>query len=620
MHARRLTLATLVVLCALAGLAGSCTSAQAENTHDYLSQITEVPVSSGALLTGGLSEVNAMTVDSGDLWVAEKLEGPGTSRVDEFNSAGAFVKQLNETGGVKGLDHGVAVGRETGDVYVGAEKEGENIVAVFSSAGALLGTWNGADTKSSSFGYMPDLAVDNSASFDDEAKGDVYVPNSGDDVVDVFKPGVGDGETFVTEIPGLAPVEAEEERQVGAVAVDEANGDVLVGEGLYDRSTGAETAVVDVYEPMVAHGYKLLRQLTGPSSGSFGRVSGLAVDSENGDIYVTQGERISGLPQPQIDQFSEAGAYIGALMLAGLPSGEQSRGIAGVAVEPAAPGHLYVGLRTPENSEEAEGVVDIFGPTVVIPDVSTGAYSSLEPHSVTLEGSVNPDGAGPADCEFEWGTSASFGHVAPCAQSGIAGSSAVAVQAQFGGLEPDTTYYYRLRATNANGTNPGAESEDQSFTTPGPGLDGAWVSKVSSTAATFDASIDPHGVATYYYFQYGTKGAYQKEAPVLTEAAPDGRSLGAGGAETHVSVPVTGLEPSTPYVYRLVVVSEVRPGHLQTFYEPRTFTTQSPGGAAGLPDGRQQEMVSPPHKEGAKIEQIGAEGVIQAAAPSPIRR
>jgi hypothetical protein len=613
--------ATAVVLSALIGFALSgtvATDAQAENTHEYLSQITEIPVSSGATITGGLSSVSALTVDSSkDLWVAENIEGssPSVSRVDEFDSSGVFVKQLNETGGVKELDHGIAVGRETGEVYVGAEKEGEHVVAVFSSAGALLGTWNGAGTKNDSFGYIPDLAVDNdSTDLSDEAKGDVYVPDSSNDVVDVFKPEVGGGETYVTEIPGLAPAEVEEERHVSAVAVDEANGDVLVGEDLHDGSTGISSAVVDVYEPTILDGYTLLHHLAGTPGVSFGQVSGLAVDGGDGDIYVTQGEDLSGLPEPQVDQFSEAGAYIGVLKSA--PGAGFGRGIGGVVVEPAAPDHLYVGQRTPENSD-TEGAVDVFGPTVVIPDVTTGGYSKLAPLSVTLNGSVDPDGAGPASCSFAWGTSTSFGHTASCSQIDIEGF--VAVSAEVGGLAPDTTYYYRLRASNGQGTNPGEESEDHQFTTTGPGIaGGTWASQVGSESAVLSASIDPHGAPTYYYFEYGTSSSsYGVDAPVLTPAAPQGALIGSSeGTPLTVSQKIAELAQDTPYYYRVVVVSEVAPGELETFDgAERTFSTEpaSSPSTFALADGRRWEMVSPAQKHGSLIQGIAQEGVVQAA-------
>ena len=102
--------------------------------------------------------------------------------------------------------------------------------------------------------------------------------------------------------------------------------------------------------------------------------------------------------------------------------------------------------------------MDVFGPSIVVPDVSTEPAASVKPRSGVLEGTVDPDEAetgGPATCRFEWGTSTSFGHVAPCEPEVAEGNSPVAVHAAVSGLQMDTTYYYRLVASNRNGTNPG---------------------------------------------------------------------------------------------------------------------------------------------------------------------
>jgi len=143
MRVRGLILRGLGLVCAMVGtlvLWGA--GAQAAVTYEYLSQIREVPVSSGAQLTGPFSGVNAMTVDSGDLWVAEQVEGTKSSRVDVFDASGGFLAQLNETAGLEELFHGIGVGHATGktQVYVGATERivnnHEGRVAVFAATGA----------------------------------------------------------------------------------------------------------------------------------------------------------------------------------------------------------------------------------------------------------------------------------------------------------------------------------------------------------------------------------------------------------------------------------------------------------------------------------------------------
>lgn len=70
---------------------------------------------------------------------------------------------------------------------------------------------------------------------------------------------------------------------------------------------------------------------------------------------------------------------------------------------------------------------------------------------------------------------------------------------------------------------------------------------VSYASATLTGSVNPRGVATYYYFQYGPTDAYGLQTS-LAEA-------GSGRAGVRVSAPLSGLSPLTAYHYRLVAVS-----------------------------------------------------------------
>ena len=267
-----------------------------------------------------------------------------------------------------------------------------------------------------------------------------------------------------------------------------------------------------------------------------------------------------------------------------------------------------------------DGAVDVFGPDLVIPDVTvTEPVSSLKARSATLNGTVNPAGAGEATCEFEYGTSTSYGSFAECTGSGSKdtpvpeGDVAVPVHVNLTGLQPDTTYHYRLSATNAGKlANTGECPEDcGQFHTPGPGIPGEWVTKVTSTSASLDATIAPNGAATSFYFQYGTSASYGNSVPL-----PEG-SAGAGSGEVPVDVLVEGLSPDTVYHDRVVAVSEAAGERVIVEGADRTFTTQvvdASSAAVTLPDARQWEMVSPPDKRGVSLEAITKEGgLIQAA-------
>ncbi len=85
------------------------------------------------------------------------------------------------------------------------------------------------------------------------------------------------------------------------------------------------------------------------------------------------------------------------------------------------------------------------------PTASTAPASSLTPSSATLGGVVDPMG-GASSCGFE--LSGSSGLI-PCSTSPGSGTSPLAMSASVNGLRPDTTYEYRIVASNSSGTTSG---------------------------------------------------------------------------------------------------------------------------------------------------------------------
>ena len=92
------------------------------------------------------------------------------------------------------------------------------------------------------------------------------------------------------------------------------------------------------------------------------------------------------------------------------------------------------------------------------PRVITGSATSVTSTSATLNGTVNPKGEA-ATYYFEYGTDTNYGSTTSSASAG-SGSSAVSVSAAVLELALDTTYHYRLVATNSEGTSYG---EDKTF-------------------------------------------------------------------------------------------------------------------------------------------------------------
>jgi hypothetical protein len=101
------------------------------------------------------------------------------------------------------------------------------------------------------------------------------------------------------------------------------------------------------------------------------------------------------------------------------------------------------------------------------PEVEISPASSVSQISARLHGSADPAGEPITDCHFEWGKSPTYGTSVPC----VTGRRAALVfeadrrSAFVTGLSENTTYHYRIVATNSLGTS---HSADHTFTTPGP--------------------------------------------------------------------------------------------------------------------------------------------------------
>ncbi|MBC8417953.1 MAG: hypothetical protein H8E10_05105 [Desulfobacterales bacterium] len=87
------------------------------------------------------------------------------------------------------------------------------------------------------------------------------------------------------------------------------------------------------------------------------------------------------------------------------------------------------------------------------PTVTTGSVTSLTSTSAKLNGTLNPNGVS-TTYYFEYGTTTSYGTSTTSTSAG-SGTSAISVNAAISGLIPDTTYNYRLVATNSDGTSYG---------------------------------------------------------------------------------------------------------------------------------------------------------------------
>jgi hypothetical protein len=176
------------------------------------------------------------------------------------------------------------------------------------------------------------------------------------------------------------------------------------------------------------------------------------------------------------------------------------------------------------------------------PIVETGAASQRTTTSAVLNGQLNPS-ALQSTYFFEYGTTTSYGSRAP-AVSGVAGNgrSMVAVSEGISGLEPGTTYHFRLVGENSAGTEFGA---DASFETPAAAAPERAYELVSPAEknganvrdhAGFQASEDGNAVA---YSGITALASSAEDAPYLGKwvgrRSPDGWSVNSTDApQVHV--------------------------------------------------------------------------------------
>lgn len=183
-------------------------------------------------------------------------------------------------------------------------------------------------------------------------------------------------------------------------------------------------------------------------------------------------------------------------------------------------------------------------PEVPPPTAFTDQATTIKRTAATLEATVNPNGADVDECRFEYGTTLSYGSSEPCSTPPGSGTSPVRVSAMLSGLDPSTTYHFRIVIAYSGGSVSGV---DRTFGTLGsaPTLVTEEPSAISQTSATLNAKVDPNGrEISECAFEYGTTSAYESTVPCTP-------SPGSGQTSVPVSASLSGLAAGTTYHYRV---------------------------------------------------------------------
>jgi hypothetical protein len=188
------------------------------------------------------------------------------------------------------------------------------------------------------------------------------------------------------------------------------------------------------------------------------------------------------------------------------------------------------------------------------PSAAIEAPSEVRFTTAHLQGTVNPNG-GPsiAHWHFEYskdpggeGWTAGPDHELSQAESEESSPVAVAEDLADGTLQPATTYFVRLLASNEGGAGESSEEELTTEAVAKPTVSDIAVSAITAESAHFAAEVDPSGTdpafAADWHFQCtpACKGLEGGTVPA-----------GASQAEMEVENDATGLEPNTFYTVRL---------------------------------------------------------------------
>lgn len=205
---------------------------------------------------------------------------------------------------------------------------------------------------------------------------------------------------------------------------------------------------------------------------------------------------------------------------------------------------------------------------VVVP--TTGDATNLTPTSAVLGGTVTA-GAGGATWFFEYGTTTAYGHHTP--MSSVDGGTHP-VSASIAGLEPGTTYHFRLVAQDNSVYATPVNAADKTLTTPVAPATIATTGQatsVTATSAELNAVVNAGSAGATWLFQYGKTTSYDHST----------KETAVGAGLTVVSSKVTGLAPHTTYHFRLVV-HQPPPAQTSSTGHDASFTTERGFGKVAL--------------------------------------
>lgn len=185
------------------------------------------------------------------------------------------------------------------------------------------------------------------------------------------------------------------------------------------------------------------------------------------------------------------------------------------------------------------------------PGVTTPTVSHITTTSAVFETTVNPNGADTGVqfmCRRAVDPPSSF---ANCGGLGIgSGTTPVIVRQRSDGKDPATEYVLRVEADNANGVTISNEVNFETLPALPPTVTTPDVVDLTHVSARFMGEVDPNGTETTYRFEYRPSSE-----PTWISVPGTDENIGDRGDPRAVSQPVSGLDPGTQYLVRLIATN-----------------------------------------------------------------
>ncbi|NLJ07424.1 MAG: hypothetical protein GX437_07130 [Sphingobacteriales bacterium] len=206
------------------------------------------------------------------------------------------------------------------------------------------------------------------------------------------------------------------------------------------------------------------------------------------------------------------------------------------------------------------GADSVFNTPSILPEAVTQSADNVQTTSAELHALVKANNS-PTSVVFEYGKTITYGNTITPAPDSVFGMNWENINITITGLDMNTTYHFRVVASNQAGTVYGA---DQSFTTDFKDVPYAKTlaaSNIDVNSAQLNAEVNPNNLPTKITFEWGTTTAYGNSV----NSVPDSLN---GMTTSNVIYSLTGLQPNTTYHYRVKAENS-----LGTTYGNDTFFT-----------------------------------------------